>query len=366
VSRFGKVLIAVLTLLVIFLVVWYFKNTKEVEKDKFVGFQGEAKLNPYLALERLGEHRNLNLEAKVNLGSWGAPSYGDTLFVPIEYIPDDVLLFSELEKWLENGGVLITGSARSQYFSEDVNISAMHRRLLGIKELSGSTESVVNIAVNGYDLKTPITYHYKVDGYKNEFTSNNGEFMYGEKNVGAGRIYLFNSLKAFDNKNLPNNDNAAFLLSLIDVDSRFIMATRPEYMGVWAWMKQRALWPLILIFACIISWLLMVSRRFGPIQKDRIQGSRKLMEHISVSGEYQWGASQGHQLLTDLKLGIEEMLQMRHPQVSKLNKEQQVLYMGSLSDLSIDEVNSAMTSPGKTPDQFYKSVIILKKIKEVL
>ncbi|WDE98318.1 hypothetical protein PQO03_21130 [Lentisphaera profundi] len=364
-SKLLKILVVLFVAVVVYGVYWFYNNTEEVENEKYVGFQGEAKLKPYLALQRLSEHVMSYTEADVNLASWGELSRDEILFIPLEYIPTDISIFKDLENWLENGGVLITGSVRSKN-DFDVNFSPMHHRLIGFKNVEGENGGQVNLAINSVELQMPIAFSFELDAYDEEFRTDMDEFVYGYKTLGKGKIHLFNSLRAFDNRNIRDKDNADFFFSLINRDKDLVLATRPEYMGVWSWIKTRARMSLVLLIICILVWLLMVSKRFGPLLLDRSVNSRKIMEHIQVSGEYQWRAKQSGLLVGELRLSIQEQMKMRHPQSNRLSGMEQNNYLAELSSVTNDNVLQSMTGHCKTPDQFFKTVTILKQIKDSL
>ena len=364
-SKLFKVFLVLLSALIMYMIYWFISNTEEVEKREYVGFQGDAKIKPYLALQRLSEKLMNSTNAEANLTSWGKFAKDEVVFVPLEYIPTDISLFGDLEDWLENGGVLISGSARSRNDFE-VELSPMHERLFSISEVDGGDKKVLNGKVGEYDLHMPNALSLELDEYSEEYRTDKGALLYGVKKFGKGKIYLFNSLRAFDNNNLREKDNAKLLFDLIDRDKAMVLATRPEYMGVWSWIKTRARITLILLISCVVIWLLMVSKRFGPLNLDKSANSRKIMEHIQVSGEYQWRAKQGHLLVEELRFNIQEQLKMRHPQSNRLSATEQTQYLGDLSKLASNEVFLSMTETYKTPDQFYKIVMILKKIKDSL
>ncbi|MDD7985623.1 hypothetical protein PQO01_11750 [Lentisphaera marina] len=364
-SKFLKVALGLLFAVIIYLIYWFISNTEEVESREYVGFQGEAKIKPYLALQRLSERLMNHTDSEVNLSSWGQFSRDEIVFVPLEYIPTDISLFSDLEEWLNQGGVLITGSTRSRNDFE-VDFSPMHERLFGLKSIEGENGKQFNHKLGDHTVQMLNAFSCELSGYSEEYRSDDGKLLYAVKSMGKGKIYFFNSLRAFDNRNLRDQDNAVFFFSLFDREKNMVLATRPEYMGVWSWIKTRARITLILLISVIVAWLLMVSKRFGPLALDKSVNSRKIMEHIKVSGEYQWRAKQGHLLVEELRLNIQELLKMRHPQTNRFSSSEQTQYLGNLCALESQDVFLSMTETYKTPEQFYKIVMILKKIKDSL
>jgi hypothetical protein len=364
-SKFFKIALGLLFALLLYLIYWFISNTEEVKSREYIGFQGEAKIKPYLALQRLSERLMNHTDSDVNLTSWGQFARDEIVFVPLEYIPADISLFNDLEEWLDQGGILITGSTRSKN-DFDIDFSPMHERLFGFKSVEGEDGKQFNYKVGEYDVQMLNALSCELSAYSDEFRNEQGDLVYAVKQMGKGEIYFFNSLRAFDNRNLSDQDNAAFFFSLFDREKNMVLATRPEYMGVWSWIKTRARITLVLLICVVISWLLMVSKRFGPLALDRSVNSRKIMEHIQVSGEYQWRAKQGQLLVEELRLNIQELLKMRHPQTNSLTSSEQTQYLGDLSALPSKDVFLSMTETYKTPDQFYKIVMILKKIKDSL
>lgn len=103
-----------------------FSETKYVDKEIHVGFQGLAKHNSYLALQRLLEDYDEDVQSKARFNKESLPAYEDAmLFSAISSLPIDDENIDHLKDWIHGGGVLITGLDPE----EALNVSTLPKKL---------------------------------------------------------------------------------------------------------------------------------------------------------------------------------------------------------------------------------------------
>ena len=361
-------LITVVAALVIIGATWYYYSVTEPYTEEIdIGYSGKARRNHFLALNYLMNEMGDHAESAPRL-LYDEEFYDvNAMLLPLEQIPSDKNKQELLMNWIDAGGVLITG-ATANYKSEDqIFLSQSVKDFLGISQLEVSKKEQVDFKIDDIEVEFPVAFKMNVRGYQDK-VEQNGHFIAGVKSRGSGALLVFNSLKAFNNKNLQNAENADYLYDWFErlgVD-RMKIVYSSNSASIFKWLWNNAFVTLVLLFLFTIAWIFKVTRRFGPVLPPVKHGSRKIMEHIEASGTYYWAGNMQVELLKNIRQGILERIQLTYPvwlrkktvneELAKLSKQTQAEI-----EQAMDKVNSQINE-----EQFYSTVKILRKIKDSL
>lgn len=108
-------------------------------------------------------------------------------------------------------------------------------------------------------------------------------------NTGRGTVTLFPDARAFRNRWIDDDDHAALLLALIQVNPvRKVVLIRSGQVSLWDMLVTHA-WPVLLAAGTLgLVWLWATLPRMGPIQRRSGRKDRNFSSHLSEAGAYLW------------------------------------------------------------------------------
>ena len=307
--------------------------------EKITGYKGKARLNPFLAAERLLNELGHDAHAAKSLGK--LPSHDAAIFISGEGgLPEGRA--KQLLRWTYSGGHLIYFLDGTRPYNDfDTQFGAYISALLldeqkdpvleqlgvgvqkrfpaeEIKELlqqsagnqeDGSEEddeekkstedesmleSDEEVAWNGR------TYHLSLGGYQNMILKRKllpGEFSAGSKNEslalhlrhGMGSVTLLAHARPFRNHWIGEDDHARWLSALVGENGSkevlFVAATTGSFFGL---LWQQGWMAVVTLVLCLGFWLWQQMPRFGPLAEVELDSTRHFASHIGALGEFFW------------------------------------------------------------------------------
>jgi hypothetical protein len=182
-----------------------------VEKVE-VGFQGLAKIHPYLALQRYWEQQGHSVQFSRQLSAEPLTKEVTTLWLPIESLSDEANAFEHLKAFLRRGGVLITGFASSSPSQERWPTSTLE--LLGLKSISqdskcGSTVLGTN-EQETYTLNPQRSMTWTLSTKTiSRLMVNDQPWWFSKPTLRRGQVHVFNDLSIFENEHIGKEQHAS-------------------------------------------------------------------------------------------------------------------------------------------------------------
>lgn len=335
---------------------------KDVEKT--LGYRGKARLNPFLAAERL-------------LGEMGYFARGEKALTKLPD-HDAVIMMSaesglpagrakQLLRWTFSGGHLIycLGGTRpyndfDSQFGSFIAAMLLEEEKDPILELLGvgakkrlaveEMEKVVKDALKGLgdesmDEEEPDEveddddsrlesiqriqwknreYEVSLGGYQHlilERRLHAGEFSAGPKGEslalhlrhGSGWVTLLAHARPFRNRWIGERDHARWLAALVGgrggKEVLFVAASTGSFFGMlWehGWMA------LLTLALCLIFWLWQQMPRFGPQAEVELDSTRHFASHVGALGEFFWRLRRGDVLVKAARDAVRERVRERH------------------------------------------------------
>ncbi|MCX2783593.1 DUF4350 domain-containing protein [Microbulbifer thermotolerans] len=115
---------------------------------------------------------------------------------------------------------------------------------------------------------------------------------------GDGRITLLTDGGIWQNRRIGHFDHAYFL-ALLASSGEFIFLTQPHFESLFVLARRYAGEFFLAGGLALLAWLLLRSRRFGPLAVEPERARRSLLEHISACGHYYWRADRCERLLDE-------------------------------------------------------------------
>jgi len=282
---------------------------KEVKRE--VGYKGKARVDPWLAAERLSQRLGHSTESLVN---WRAPETTDAVWFVPAVVFNNRSYVRQAETWTERGGHLIlligNASASSHDWSksfldpelEEPFREFLHRADLDLEE--GASKQADGFEFEGEHYKVNASSKFSVRGQ----SENSG--MLASVQFGDGRITLVADARIFRNRWIDEEEHAALLDALIDQSDYdgTVVFMRGMELSLWKMVTEH-LWALLIGLALLVLfWLWKNLARFGPIESGQPPSElRGYDRHLEALGDFQWRVDHASSLLAPLRAQIVEL-----------------------------------------------------------
>lgn len=384
-SRAGVVwtVLAVLLAAMVGLFVTFFER---VEGERWVGFHGEAKRNPYLAAQRLCERlgrESSTLTDVTQLRAGGLPAVDGTLFLPVVRQALPVGLSEELLAWAESGGHLVVLAVSSEAHPSDPILERFDVERVDRVEDAESTfigrETGITTEWWPPDGRPPLdvaaaspVLELDVRGADPGWSLAAGDHVAVASFVhGQGAVTVLTSRAFLQNEDISAANNAAFVWHLASLGGRagevwFVIHSSPE--SLWGLLGTHG-WPLLAsVGLLLLLWVWGRSRRFGPAAPTPFVPRRSLMEHVDATGRFLWRTGATDALLASTRRSLRRTRSgSAGPLWAHLPPERQVAHLAERSGLKPEQVRAALAADGGSDrDTFTTLVSHLERIRHSL
>lgn len=201
----------------------------------------------------------------------------------------------------------------------------------------------------------------------------NETFMIRQK-VGEGMVTLVSDFRFIKNYHLEKSDHAELFWHLIhgqnkslDKPSKVWLIHNDEMPSLWAILWRHA-WTLIITLSLMfLTWMLMVSRRFGPLIPKQEEDRRSLKEHISSSGHYYWKHHKKQQLIDSSRHALMQRLTQVHPGWTQRSKDEQIQLIATQTELTATAIEKLLYAQDiEQADEFTSLVKQLENIRKAI
>ncbi len=414
-----------LVVVLIGLGIWDFYQTHEYkEVTKRTGFLGEARSNPLYAsrlfLKRMGIPSAMK-ESYQGLGE--LPDTDTVLLINTRRTTISPNKIDELISWVESGGHLITKASDdwksseklkdnediSDYEYDETSFNSLDplQSYLGVRTSRGKAldeldetfeqleglvgESLEEIGVDqgintisllGADKELglkdlwfrPIQVRKDKRSITEEIQLGSSNYIIRQK-VKNGFVTLVSNMRFIENKALDVADHAEILWYLVhglhpskQLPVAVWLIHNDEMPPLWELLWKTA-WTLIIsLLLLFLTWLLLKTRRFGPMIPKIEENRRSLKEHITSSGNYYWKHQDRQKLLDSARIALLQRLSRIHPGWSQRNPEEQAKLIAEQSNKTPEMIYKILFSDDQTntsnTEQFTKTIQQLDLIRK--
>jgi len=337
------------------------------EKERTVGYIGEARRDPWLAATRFLEMNDFHV---VNQrGVLDLPSAESVMIVPAAALQTGGPA-KQVLAWVRRGGHLIYLAEGGDSYLNDwsspdykspVN-PVLHPLVneLGIKlKRDTAADPVKEVLLQGdiYQVKLHEEIRFDVSAAVRK-----PDLLAGPPagaslvslRQGTGRVTLLSHAGPLRNRYIAEDGNAALLLALVEQTGEvgsvyFIKAGR---VSLWDMLMQHA-WPVMLaLLVLLVFWLWRVLPRFGPIRALQQRRELRFVTHLEEAGAYFW-----HHGLTDALLEAPRQAVFTAARRRALRQEEQqfLALVAEHSHLPEERVKEALFSGGRQDARAFTS-----------
>ncbi len=300
---------------------------EEVERE--IGYQGPARINPWLAAERFAESYGYGV---VSTPAWQEPGHDESIWFIPGILVESNFITGRLARWMDDGGHLVVLMENADAATNDWGmfqhaappvVSPALRELIentGMSLDDGDT-SASPVITAGYRERTfriDASPHQRVfppghaTGNEDEDDAGNGAWKAGAVATarhGLGRLTVVADARIFRNRWIDDEDHAALLAAILgDADNRLSAGfMRGSGLSFWSLLGTH-LWPLLVAFgAWLFFWLWRCFSRFGPLEAaEEPNNLRGYDHHLEALGGFHWEIDRAGGLLAPIRARIIE------------------------------------------------------------
>jgi hypothetical protein len=354
---------------------WFSENFGFGPQRVWVGYSGEARVNPLFAARLLLERLGFKVQQKADLRKLGALPPGATVILAADRSELDPVGARALLTWVErDGGHLIIGVERE--VPRDILLQQINVEVHGKGSEEGHNKSPAGIdriplptgdTLRADLLPSPTLTDLDEDADAWRVASRGGtrllQFAWGE-----GDITVLSTLRPFSNHEIGRLDHAELLAQLTGAGEpgELFLIRHLDTPSIVGWLVQHAAAALIALGVFLVIWLWRVIPRFGPLAPSPAPDRKSLLEHIRAVGRFYLDQRELPRLLALLRADCVELFGRRAPQAQGLDDAARLREAARMTGVRPRELVQAFTGRADTPADFSTAVRTLASFRRRL
>ncbi len=343
----------------------FLAGLERVERTIWVGLQGAAARDPYLAAQRLLE--GMGREVERELYGFDRLEPGATVLWVGRVPAFDQKTLSDLVAWVEGGGRLVIGPHRqvSDWFNAGLLPSAVPEETTTGPDSPGEVQ-VVTLDESGrtWTVEFPAESARLLD--PNTAKSSPPQDYLRQRRFVDGQVTLLASTVPFETSSIGERDHAALLWDLVGGE---VGSVGPVYLvdrsvtAEWWSLLGRSWWIVVGLAAWVLLWGWRTGTRIGPVTETQAAPRRSLLEHIDASGQLLWRLDERGALLEGLRAAVHRRVAERHPGWLALARRDRIARLASTGGVAGGLLDQALEG-GEPTDatSFLRSVRTLDRV----
>ena len=278
------------------------RDGEYVEKEREIGYEGEAKINRFLAAERFLEKMGLKASSYGGAPSLPPPE-GATVILPAASLQSQGQL-AEITDWMMEGGNLIaylTSEKERPFlwgpegpqdeeegfvtFLDYFGLEVDYRHAAKDEGHQFWGEKVESL---GFDRADRYVTDFRSPYFVKDRENFGGDAQpFVSYDYGEGSLAVFGSAELFTNRSIGKAEHASLFWAIADQGQNdtvwLIHSTRLSFFTL---LWQRAPYAVVMLLVGVVLLVWWASRTFGPKFARGTNPSAKLDEHLEASGSF--------------------------------------------------------------------------------
>jgi len=320
---------------------WLYDGFERVPAKEWVGPSGEARLNPFLAAQRLAVRMGMRSRELRSLPQLDAQTPNGVLLMPNHRQALDAARIGRLLAWVGAGGHLIVEA-------EFPGVSDPLFDALGVARETGKVlDKPLAIEVQGRKLAVSFVDAMALKPKAGAPRLRGGDKLYSFER-GKGFVTVATSLHFARNGLIGEHDNAVFFWTLATLTpaAELRVYFRPERLSLWDFLAQNALPALVAAGLLLFAWLWHIAPRFGPVPPDLPPARRRLLDHLRASGRYFWANGLRNRLVVAARDAALWRLARAQPDFAVAPQKERAERLASLIGISQEEAGRFLGAGG--------------------
>ncbi|HVQ24826.1 MAG TPA: DUF4350 domain-containing protein, partial [Planctomycetota bacterium] len=147
--------------------------------------------------------------------------------------------------------------------------------------------------------------------------------------LGEGVVTAVNDIEFAENWQIGRNDNAEFLWRLLQrtpaLEAVAIYRGRSQALGAWLWTHAAPVLGVLALLVLVLLWRALP--RLGPVLPDPEPGRRRMLDHLSASGQFLWSSERRNTLLHAAARRAMAEVARRYPHVALMPEPEQASFL---------------------------------------
>jgi hypothetical protein len=298
---------------------WFFANFERVTVTERTGFRGEARLNPWLAAQRLLEQMGRQASTVRSLPDLRVlppdallilPAWRHTLSQPLQ---------AAVLAWVRAGGRLIVEAEIPQ--EPDPLLDALQVQRTEAPEADARKQASEPVEVSLPD--APHFSHVRFDSStrlhaaaaRYRIDAGSGTLLLGLQH-GKGLVTVVSDLDFANNYEIGDEQHAQFFWHLASIPPGIgpvFFFNNPGRLSLWDWLLDNAWAPLAAAALLLVLWLWRTVPRLGPVAPDPERSRRRLLDHLRASGRFLWSSGGAQRMLDAAREACLRRIGRAHP-----------------------------------------------------
>ena len=336
---------------------WFYMTHEKVTSTRYVGYQGEARVNRFLAAELLLNEVGIDAESRSTLTptDW-LPDYSDTIVTRLSATVSIPIERAALETWVSYGGhlVLLPPSSDSVVVTEFLEQLGYGLYEVDYEIVSEDNEDVRTITDDNKDGSVDYALDLDYtrlrisvdDDYQQSATLSDDEgIVAARQRWGDGYVTLISNAYYFNNSYLEESDHARLLLDVVDgyiEPGKVWFIYDASFAPLWRVIWDNA--PYVVIGSAALLFILIwaVFPGFGPKLLPEPPVRRSIVEHIQASGTFIWKQRGSTKLAKAASASVIHRAESRHPGIGRLPLAEQAKVIAGITDIDAQTIFDAL------------------------
>lgn len=355
---------------------WFFNNFEQVTEKVHTGYRGEARINPWLAAERLLTRMGARAAAMRSLPELRNLPPSATLWLPARRHTLTQSLRQSVLEWVGRGGHLIVEAEAAAL--PDPLLDALGVRRIAVKRPKGAearceSSEPFEVVLPGRESGSLVRLSrtLRLDAADAEFSFDGG---LGNALLilrrGNGQATVLNELDFASNRSIGTEQHARFLWELVSPapgDATVYFFNRPGKLSLSGWLQENAWAPLSGAALLLLLWLWQVALRLGPIAPDPVRGRRHLLDHLRASGRFLWSRGGTQRMIDAARDSSLRRITRAHPDFLAVPEAERPRWLAGVLGWPEERTRQllAPASPAKMMD-FLQTIALYQAVHEQL
>jgi hypothetical protein len=348
--------------------IWFFTSFEQVTVREWVGMSGEARRNPYLALQRLSERMGQPARALHTLAELGSLPPRGVLLLPR---PRGDLARRERElvlEWVARGGAIVVEAEPFRVPDPMLDALGVQRVQPGKAVAAGLRKIALPGGTRDLLVDLPLTQLLRAKHAQQPADAAGAPLVQIPYDRGLATVLV--DFAPLGNRAIGKHDHAELGWRLARGQGEataLLVFDNPEKLSLTDWLRANAAHALAAAALFVALWLWRIAPRFGPIAPDPERVRRSLLDHLRASGRFLWAAGQGARLAESAREAALRRLQRAQPDFAALSRSEREARLAASFGLAKDDARQVLeqAAPRTIPD-FVRSLRVFQAIHERL
>ncbi len=366
----GRIIAYILTGLLLAWIIILASHLYKTEVEIETGLQNEAATYPLLAAERFLTRMGIATQRIENPDQiTSLPGPQDALLITTERQTIGIEKTEQLLEWVKHGGRLI---ATIPYL-DDEELSQPRDPLLealGLRVVESDCESEtdysdIDLPWANDILQIGFGYCLALEGAieEDDISGDQEGTQVIRRYLGSGSVTILSDLDWLTWLAIGGYDHAEVLWHLVDGRGTVWLVTSNDMPSLAQWLLEHAPLAVLASLLLLITWLWMISRRFGPTLPNPEPLRRRIMEHIEASGAYLWKTHHREALVDAVREDVLDTAARRHPSWTGMNRQEQEAHIAELTGMTPEATRRLLD--GYQPANRQDFTVLIRQLKTI-